>query len=92
MLQPLLYGNVDFLPVQLTYLIGSMIHHFPLAFKADEATRVLIGVVMPDLQNEELFTWKIDKTRTALTAQRHVEIYHRFLYPSSRLVTDCVLA
>ena len=92
MQQPLLDGTIDFLSIQLTYLIGAVIHHFALAFKADEATRVLIGAVIPDLQNEKLFTWEIDKTRTALTTQCHVEIYHCFLYPSSCLVTDCVFA
>ncbi|MHC4072654.1 MAG: hypothetical protein ACYTGS_11595 [Planctomycetota bacterium] len=79
--KPLLYSAVDFLSIQLTYLIGAVIHHFALAFKTDETTCVLIGVIMLDLQREKLFTWKIDKTRTALTAQRHVEIHHRSLYP-----------
>lgn len=81
MQQPLLDGTIDFLSIQFTYLIGAVIHHFSLTFKADQTPGVLGLVVVLDLQRKKLFAWKIDEAGTALTAQRHVEIHHRILYP-----------
>jgi hypothetical protein len=66
-------GGFHFLPRELTRLICTEIHA-PLALETNQATCILIDIVMLYLQDKELFTREISLAGTALTTQGNIEI------------------
>jgi hypothetical protein len=77
--KPSAQGCHHFIPGQLSYLVGAGIHS-PLAFKTDEATRILVRVSVLHLQSKKLFAWKVALADTTLAAHGNIKIYHSMPY------------